>query len=172
MTSPSPTSDPDSMFPPTKVAVPHAIIFLSLPIGGGVCDLLCCLAEFNSPTGDGCLLLCLGRAERVTPHRVITAFLSTAPCPPRLPLPMTTFLLELSLRLQTADPQAAGGCFGDRTGHGPTCRSDYQPGFGSVTSHPLSAAGGDSKPGAALGGPGWMGLGLALGPEGDALKLE
>ena len=97
----------------------------------------------------------------MTPRHVITAFLSTAPCPhPLLPLPMTTFLLELSLRLQTADPQAAGGCFGDRTGHG------------AVTSHPLSAAGGDSKPGAAVGDPGWMGLGLALGPEGDTLKLE
>lgn len=94
------------------------------------------------------------------------------PLSPRRPLPMTTFHLKLSFRLQTADPQAAGGCFGDLTGHGPTHRSDSQPGFGCITSHPLSAAGGDSKPGAALGGPGWMGLGLALGPEGDALKLE
>lgn len=94
------------------------------------------------------------------------------PLSPRLPLPMTTFLLGLSFRLQTADPQAAVGCFGDLTGHGPTRWPDHQPGFGGVTSHPLSAAGGDSKPAAALGGPGWMGLGLALGLEGDALKLE
>ena len=59
---------------------------------------------------------------------------------------------------ETADPQAAVGRFGDRTGHGPRRQSDHQPGLGCVMSHPLSAARGDSKPGAvpgAQGGWGW-----------------